>query len=165
MSTTDRILGVIDAGLQHSDEVSYGTDHSPDLCARCQKLEPATGGDLCEGCRAFLLGDSEQDPKERRRSYPREGMFAHIVAEENVSTDEDLAANVARYRITISVDTSAFTDAVAAMGVSTQDAADAFRALPPLSEEDFAMLDRAIEERRRRPADRFSWFRARRQSQ
>ena len=67
VSTADRILDVIDAGLQSSDEHGYGTDHTPDRCARCQRHEPDLG-DLCTGCRSFLLGDSDDDPS---RFVPR----------------------------------------------------------------------------------------------
>jgi hypothetical protein len=69
VSTADRILGVIDAGLQSTTEDSYGTDHLPDRCARCQRHEPGVG-DLCTGCRAFLLEDSDDDPA----ALPRMGL-------------------------------------------------------------------------------------------
>jgi len=58
-SATDRILSVIDGGLQSSSETGSGIDLHPDLCARCQCHDSAEGGDLCAGCRAFLLGDSD----------------------------------------------------------------------------------------------------------
>ena len=60
--TVDRILDVLDVGLQTSTETGYGTDHDAERCARCQRHDPAEGGDLCPGCRAFLLGDSDDDP-------------------------------------------------------------------------------------------------------
>lgn len=60
----DKILDTIDAGLQSSPEIGYGhTDTSRNFCARCQLNEPVEGGDLCIGCRRFLLGDSDEDPK------------------------------------------------------------------------------------------------------
>lgn len=60
----DKILDIIDAGLQSSPEIGYGhTDTSRNSCARCQLNEPVEGGDLCIGCRRFLLGDSDEDPK------------------------------------------------------------------------------------------------------
>lgn len=62
----DRILDLIDAGLQSSPEAGYGTDHQPDACARCQEHPPVEDGDLCDGCRTFLLGDSDSDPREER---------------------------------------------------------------------------------------------------
>lgn len=61
----DDILDLIDAGLQSTTEAAYGTDFRPGQCARCQRNEPAEGGDLCPGCRAFLLGDSDDDPRWR----------------------------------------------------------------------------------------------------
>lgn len=67
--TTDRILDVIDAGLQSSPEPGYGTDHTPGMCARCQHTE-LTDGDLCSPCRAFLLGDTDKD--QRRGMTPDE---------------------------------------------------------------------------------------------
>lgn len=62
MTRPDDILDLIDAGLQSSTEHGYGTDPNPDLCARRCGNKPADG-DLCAGCRAFLLGDSDEDPK------------------------------------------------------------------------------------------------------
>jgi hypothetical protein len=64
-STTDRILDVIDAGLQSSYETgcpagSTAEDDST-WCVRCAQNERAEGIEMCEGCRAFLLGDSETD--------------------------------------------------------------------------------------------------------
>jgi hypothetical protein len=64
---TDRILDIIDGGLQSSIEHGFRVDNSPNACIRCLKTEPAEGGDLCRGCRAFLLGDSRVDPKPRVR--------------------------------------------------------------------------------------------------
>lgn len=61
----DKALEVLDVGLQHAGDVAYGTDRSPDRCARCQRHDPADG-DLCTGCRAFLLGDSDDDPQAAR---------------------------------------------------------------------------------------------------
>jgi len=61
----DRILEVLDSGLQASTETGFGTDRAPDACARCQLHAPVKGGDLCEGCRAFLLGDVDDDPAHR----------------------------------------------------------------------------------------------------
>lgn len=58
----DDILAVIDAGLQSSNEHGYGDDDFPDWCARCQRHAPADDGDLCAGCRAFLLEDTDVDP-------------------------------------------------------------------------------------------------------
>lgn len=57
----DRVLGVLDVGLQGSDERGYGTDRDPAKCSRCLRNDIANG-DLCGECRAFLLGDSEDDP-------------------------------------------------------------------------------------------------------
>lgn len=58
----ERILDVLDVGLQTSAETGYGTDHDPERCARCQRHDPMPDGDLCPGCRTFLLGDSDDDP-------------------------------------------------------------------------------------------------------
>lgn len=58
----DRILKVLDVGIQTSTEHSYGTDHDPSMCSRCQHHEPAPEGDLCSGCRSYLLGDSAESP-------------------------------------------------------------------------------------------------------
>lgn len=60
----DKVLAALDAGLQSSDEHGYPEriDDSS-LCARCVQSEPAADGDLCAPCRAFLLGDSNVDPR------------------------------------------------------------------------------------------------------
>lgn len=58
----ERALAILDAGAQSSPEPGYGTDVGPGFCARCQGHDPASDGDLCGGCRAFLLGDTDEDP-------------------------------------------------------------------------------------------------------
>lgn len=81
-SSVDRVLDAIDVGLQRAGSVfdlgpgeqGYGTDRNPERCARCQRHDPAEGGDLCAGCRAFLLGDTDDDPirPARRRDHALE---------------------------------------------------------------------------------------------
>jgi hypothetical protein len=62
-SAAERALQALDAGLQHSNEVAWGhTDRKPDRCARCQLHPPPDDGDLCTGCRAYVLGDTDRDP-------------------------------------------------------------------------------------------------------
>lgn len=65
-STTDRILDLIDAGLQSSEEHGYEPGAQAEIesewCARCRRHRRAEGIEMCEGCRAFLLGDSTEDP-------------------------------------------------------------------------------------------------------
>lgn len=58
----ERVLELLDTGTQSSPEPGYGTDWRPQLCARCQRHDPMPDGDLCEGCRAFLLDDTDEDP-------------------------------------------------------------------------------------------------------
>lgn len=70
MTALDRALAALDAGLQSSPERGSGTDTFPDRCARCQTAEPGDGGDLCAGCRAFLLGDADTDPSVREVPWP-----------------------------------------------------------------------------------------------
>lgn len=65
---TDRILDLIDNELQSSHEPACDAS-SPDLCARCQCHESAEGGDLCAGCRAWMLEDSDEDPKDPERFW------------------------------------------------------------------------------------------------
>lgn len=63
MTEIDRILEVIDGGLQSSPDPSYGPiDRS--TCWRCSHHPPETDSSsgLCPGCRTFLLGDGP-DPK------------------------------------------------------------------------------------------------------
>lgn len=63
MTTTDRILDLIDAGLQSSTEAGQSLG-DPDLCARCQHTPHADDSDFCAGCRAYLLGDSDVDTRQ-----------------------------------------------------------------------------------------------------
>lgn len=63
MTAADRALAAIDAGLQTSPEHGYGTDVFPDRCARCQLHPPVPDGSLCAGCRTYLLGDTDTDPR------------------------------------------------------------------------------------------------------
>lgn len=83
----DRALEVLDVGAQGSDEPSYGYDN-PDACARCQG-EPPVDGDLCPGCRAFLLGDSDDDPVSGRPAYRPGVTYAPGVEFSGVPIDFD----------------------------------------------------------------------------
>jgi hypothetical protein len=70
-SRVDPILDLIDGALadpgQHSPESDQYTDVAPAMppagtCWRCT-IHPATGSsDLCDGCRCYLLEDSQHDP-------------------------------------------------------------------------------------------------------
>lgn len=60
----NKVLAALDAGLQSSFETGTTTDHVPDRCARCQVREHAEDADLCTSCRAYLLGDSDEDPSD-----------------------------------------------------------------------------------------------------
>jgi hypothetical protein len=62
----DRILDVIDTGLQTPVPDPTHGERSPRNrpgCVRCDG-HVAEGTDLCGGCRAFLLDDSDTDPAE-----------------------------------------------------------------------------------------------------
>jgi hypothetical protein len=65
MSRTDRILEIIDAGLQTPfPDPSFG-EVSPVVdgrCARCRRVDPVEGSDWCERCRGILLGDIAEPP-------------------------------------------------------------------------------------------------------
>jgi hypothetical protein len=63
VTAAERALAAIDAGLQSSPEHGYGTDVWPDRCARCQLHPPVADGSLCAGCRTYLLGDTDTDPR------------------------------------------------------------------------------------------------------
>lgn len=60
----DRILDLIDTGLQHSHEPAMPLAPAG-RCTRCQHHPADVDSDFCDGCRAFLLGDSDQDPTQR----------------------------------------------------------------------------------------------------
>lgn len=59
-------MEAIDAGLQESTEHGFGEGDWPwspgdvKVCVRCRG--PLEDGDVCAGCRAFLLEDSDTDP-------------------------------------------------------------------------------------------------------
>lgn len=62
MSRIEKVLAMLDVGTQTSTETGYGTDRMPDRCSRCQSHEPEPDGEMCGGCRAYLLEDSDVDP-------------------------------------------------------------------------------------------------------
>lgn len=63
MSRVDAILDLLDVGIQTSAERGYPEHHLIDgRCARCC-MNAAQDGDMCSDCRAFLLGDSDTDPR------------------------------------------------------------------------------------------------------
>jgi hypothetical protein len=62
MTSVDRVLEAIDGGLQRLPSEEWAASvGDPSSCARCQRNDPVDG-DLCPGCRAFLLEDSDEDP-------------------------------------------------------------------------------------------------------
>ena len=56
MSRVDKVLELIDGGLQSSSERGY-VSVAVDRCPRCVSREPCDGSEFCGPCRAFLLGD------------------------------------------------------------------------------------------------------------
>jgi hypothetical protein len=78
----DRILDVIDVGLQQDAGTDWAASlGESDLCVRCQRHEPSEG-DLCGGCRAFLLEDSDEDPAFVRWNQPWGYVETDIVFDE-----------------------------------------------------------------------------------
>jgi hypothetical protein len=66
----DDIVNLIDAGLMAEDTVD-GPNRDP-RCWRCQKIE-VRDGHACDGCRAWMLGETDDDPtgrKPRRTETP-----------------------------------------------------------------------------------------------
>lgn len=61
--SVQRILDLLDSSNQVSMPHGWQMDHAPFKCVRCYLHHPAPNGDLCKGCRAFLLEDSDHDPK------------------------------------------------------------------------------------------------------
>lgn len=71
----DQILGVIDGHAQSTTEPGFRDDEDGEVfdsawCARCLGEPKAEGGEMCEGCRAFLLGDSDHDPAADEPEHP-----------------------------------------------------------------------------------------------
>lgn len=64
MSGVERVLDAIDAGLQRSSEGGMPNDSGK--CARCQIHPPMDDGSLCAGCRTYLLGDTDVDPRSQQ---------------------------------------------------------------------------------------------------
>lgn len=54
---TDKILDLIDGGLQSSPEPVF-VPVAADRCARCSRRDPDDGSEFCGPCRSFLLGDT-----------------------------------------------------------------------------------------------------------
>lgn len=77
--STDRILAAIDAGLQSSLDDAYGENDiraynyvpvpATATCVRCDTV--LEDGDLCEPCRAFMLGETDVDPAARIYDFLR----------------------------------------------------------------------------------------------
>lgn len=65
--TVDRILALLDNTLESSAHV-YGSSATSDVagCVRGCGATPADGHDFCDGCRAFVLGDTDADPVKAR---------------------------------------------------------------------------------------------------
>jgi len=67
-AVTDLIDSALDGyGGQHSPETDMYSDVAPPIeadgkCWRCTTNDTADGSDLCVGCRAFLLEDTDVDP-------------------------------------------------------------------------------------------------------
>lgn len=63
---TDKILELLDGALQTPLSNGIRVDHHPGRCARCQKNPPRDDkSSFCGGCRAFLLDDTDEDPKDK----------------------------------------------------------------------------------------------------
>ena len=62
-SRTDRILEIIDSGLQHSDEVGLSLDNG--RCWRCQREFPVEGSTagLCGSCLEVLQSEATPAPE------------------------------------------------------------------------------------------------------
>jgi len=55
----ERILTILDAGLQHSAESGSRIEDRPRCCVRCQVATAPPGRDFCRECRAFLRGTTD----------------------------------------------------------------------------------------------------------
>jgi hypothetical protein len=58
----DDIVNLIDAGLIEADRDGPRPDPR---CWRCQKIE-VRDGRACDGCRAWMLGETDEDPTGRQ---------------------------------------------------------------------------------------------------
>jgi hypothetical protein len=58
----DDIVNLIDAGLMEADRDGPRPDPR---CWRCQQVE-VRDGRACDGCRAWMLGETDDDPTGRR---------------------------------------------------------------------------------------------------
>lgn len=166
----DNVLAALDVGLQSSPERGISTDHAPGQCARCQNAFPVKDGDLCAGCRAFLLGDSSTDPK---RTQWLDNLRDALVSATATFTPSDvhefgtiritsLAPDgsllpegrlaVAGY-LSVEVDTSALSERLRAVGTSMERAGMAAVAWAPIAAAQVAIREASEAERRRAQAD------------
>lgn len=56
--SVDRVLNVLDAGIQRTNEVSYG-DYDRSACWKCSGPPGAGPSGVCDHCRRDLLADVE----------------------------------------------------------------------------------------------------------
>lgn len=63
----NHILQAIDAGLQSPDPTVVAITTAPraSTCWRCSKHKTTRDSGLCEGCRAWMAGECDDDPAER----------------------------------------------------------------------------------------------------
>lgn len=151
----ERVLEVLDGAGQTSTEEGYGTDWNPGHCARCQRHAPAEGGELCPGCRAFLLDDTDVDPRNPPRPDP-DSIEGYIRARLEEAIDARLWGG--------SATPEGITDVIVvvqAAGVTMREAADAIadlfrpvvQAMADLvNSVDWLAIERALDEVRSRPA-------------
>lgn len=110
MSTAERIIDLIDDGLQSSAELSYGDDVEG-TCVRDGCREPAAGGgNFCGECRAFMLEDTDIDPVAERRNDVRLSPSSGWLGESSwetirLSDDESLANTILAAIVGIDVET------------------------------------------------------------
>jgi len=121
--SVDRILAVIDAGLQSTSELMVDEGDDRSACVRCQRADRAEGSDWCGPCRAFLLGDTDDDPAVHAQQ--------HVVVYVSVTEEQAFAvvfdALVRQMRLN-DEQVQAVRDLAVAVGRSLTEMAEAFAA-------------------------------------
>lgn len=99
-NSSDRILWIIDAGLQTPvPDPSFG-EISPTVsprCARCDTLTPADESEFCAPCRAYLLGDAPEPVTSLEEAMRRVNDAVMASMDEFAERIRSLADAVARH--------------------------------------------------------------------
>lgn len=149
-SKVDEILHTIDAGLQSTAEASYGETpydgarpaDSDRLCIRCD--DPVgPDGEICPGCRTFLLGDTDTDPAQHPQQWaPADRIVLAAFAETVGESAESFAERVAELGRQLADILAPIVDIVLAF---PDDVLDLISGRRPITDDEVARLEAALD--------------------